>query len=77
MESAMGNIGGIVKSKLLSIGVTNPKVSPIRGPHKKPHRIIGICMGSSLFPSSGICPVIKGNKIPNAKKSPVKTKLFA
>lgn len=65
MEKAVGNIGGIPKTKERKIGAIKPILNPQIGPQKNPHRSTGICMGQSMEPICGICPVKKG--ITNAK----------
>ena len=44
-------------------GATNPTASPQGQPQIKPHSKAGICIGQSMEPISGICPVIKGSTI--------------
>ncbi len=67
---AIGYIGGIWKIILLKIGMTNPIKRPYKGPQIYPVSKAGMCIGKSLLPILGICPVKKGSTIPNASRSP-------
>ena len=67
---AIGYIGGIPKIMLLKIGMINPIKRPYKGPQIYPVNKAGMCIGKSLLPILGICPVKKGSTIPNASRSP-------
>lgn len=49
-------------------GAIKPTASPHGQPQTKPQRRTGICMGQSIEPISGICPVRKGKTYAKAKK---------
>ena len=48
------------------IGVINPTIKPYLQPQISPHNKIGICIGKSILPICGICPVNKGRISPMA-----------
>lgn len=65
IQKAVGNIGGIPSVKERRRGATNPTSSPQGAPQKNPHKSTGMCIGQSILPICGICPVKNG--ITNAK----------
>ena len=73
---AFGNIGGIPKIRERRIGATNPTANPHGPPQKKPHNNTGMCIGQSIEPISGICPVKNGITIANAKNIADKVKFL-
>ena len=68
MAAAVGKRGGIPNSAERSSGVTKPTAAPYCQPQISPHRNTGMCMGSSMLPICGICPVKKGSTSPSARK---------
>jgi hypothetical protein len=76
MAMAVGNMGGIVKSRLLKSGVINPTSKPEGHPHTKPHRRTGRCMGKSILPIWGIWPVKLGRIRPSARNKPERTRFL-
>ena len=60
MQSAVGNMYGIPMVKERRIGAINPTANPQGAPQKKPHSNTGICIGQSIDPICGICPVKNG-----------------
>ena len=48
-------------------GRTKPTTPPYCQPQISPHSRTGRCMGSSMLPTWGICPVKKGRTIPRAR----------
>jgi hypothetical protein len=76
MTTAVGNIGGMPKSRLLNTGVRRPIASPQGEPRTKPAMRTGKCMGKSICPILGICPVRKGKTRPKARNNPPKTIFF-
>ncbi len=54
IATAVGKIGGIPSVKLLKSGAITPIKSPYCHPQIKPHKITGICIGHSIFPTEGI-----------------------
>ena len=71
MARAVGNMGGIPKSTERSTGATKPTTRPQGQPQTKPHSSVGMCMGESMLPICGICPVRKGSTRARARKSAV------
>ena len=60
MAMAVGNMGGAVRTALRSRGRRKPTAKPYFQPQRRPHSSTGRCMGQSMFPIWGICPVKKG-----------------
>ena len=60
IQKAFGNIGGIPNTNERKIGAIKPTLSPIGAPQKNPHNSTGICIGQSIAPICGICPVKNG-----------------
>ena len=52
---------------LAANGITAPTARPYGQPHTMPHSSTGMCIGSSILPICGICPVISGSTRPRAK----------
>ena len=67
IQNAVGNIGGIPNSPERKSGATRPTKSPHGAPQKNPHSNTGICIGQSIAPICGICPVKNGMTNANAK----------
>ena len=61
--------GGMWKSRLRSSGAIAPTAPAHHGPHKKPHRYTGMCIGDSIPPTCGICPVRNGRTRHSARHS--------
>lgn len=61
IHTAVGNIGGIPRATERSRGEINPTARPQGQPHINPHISTGMCIGQSIAPIWGICPVKKGN----------------
>lgn len=74
MAAAMGSMGGEPSVTLRSSGKTAPTAAPHGAPHTKPHSSTGMCMGQSMAPNLGICPVKNGSSMPSAKNSAAQTK---
>jgi hypothetical protein len=55
-----GNSGGIPSVSERNSGAINPTKSPSGQPQIKPHSSTGRCIGHSIEPISGICPVRNG-----------------
>ena len=51
-------------------------VAPYPGPHISPQSITLRCIGKSIFPISGICPVTKGRTSPIARNIAASTSSF-
>jgi len=60
MHIALGNNNGIPKVTDRNNGAVTPIKAPQVPPHIKPHNKTGKCMGQSIFPICGICPVKNG-----------------
>ena len=60
MATAAGNIVGMPKSAERSSGAIKPTASPHGQPQTKPHSSAGMCIGQSMEPICGICPVKNG-----------------
>jgi hypothetical protein len=67
IQNAVGNIGGIPNVKERRSGAIKPIASPQGAPQKNPHNNTGICIGQSIEPTCGICPVKNGITYANAK----------
>jgi hypothetical protein len=67
MQKATGKRGGIPKINERSNGAINPTAIPHGAPQKKPHNNTGICIGQSIDPTCGICPVKNGMTNASAK----------
>jgi hypothetical protein len=68
MQTAVGNIGGnppVISER--KTGATAPTVKPHCQPQINPQSNTGICIGQSIEPISGICPVRKGKTYAIAK----------
>jgi hypothetical protein len=63
----VGNNGGILSTKERRSGAVTPTKSPQGAPQINPQRITGICIGKSIAPTCGICPVKKGKTKARAK----------
>ena len=50
-----------------------PTANPYFQPQMKPHNKTGMCIGRSILPICGICPVANGRIIPRAIISPANT----
>jgi hypothetical protein len=74
MATAVGNMGGMPNSRLLSTGVISPTTSPVGPPKMNPQSRTGMCMGKRRAPKAGICAVKKGISRPKAKKKAAKTR---
>ena len=59
-------MGGIPNITYRSSGSTKPTTPPYCQPQIKPHSSTGRCIGSSMLPIWGICPVKKGRTRPIA-----------
>ena len=66
IDIAFGYIAGIPNIIERVTGNITPTASPYCQPHIRPHKNTGICIGSIIFPISGICPVRKGRTYPIA-----------
>ena len=73
MQSAVGYIGGIPNSTERRGGATTPTASPQGQPHTKPQRSTGMCMGESIEPICGICPVKNGSISASARNAAANT----
>ena len=74
-DSNRGYLAGVGKYNdtlitLLNIGVIIPTINPYFHPHTNPQINTGICIGQSIEPISGICPVKNGNNKPSAINNP-------
>lgn len=54
---------------ILRSGETNPTTAPYCHPQRNPQRSAGMCMGQSIEPICGICPVRNGSTIARARHS--------
>ena len=68
--------GGIWNRKYLMKGAINPTSAPYTGPQINPHKSTGICIGESIFPISGICPVKNGSTRQRARHMPARQSFF-
>ena len=73
IASAMGIKGGMPNIKERKMGLTRPAIRPQGHPQMKPHSSTGMCMGLSMLPICGICPVKKGSSRASAIKNAVST----
>ena len=69
MATAVGNISGMPKSTERRSGEMNPTASPHGQPQTKPHSSAGMCIGQSMEPICGICPVKNGRTSAMARYS--------
>ena len=76
MAVAVGNRGGIPNSTERISGTMKPTAAPYCQPQISPHRNTGMCMGSSMLPIWGICPVKKGSTSPRARNRAARVKFF-
>ena len=67
MPMPVGYSTGMPNSSPRSSGITAPTARPYGQPHTMPHSSTGMCIGSSILPICGICPVISGSTRPRAK----------
>ena len=73
IQSAVGYIGGMANITERRSGATAPTASPQGQPHTKPQRSTGICMGESIEPICGICPVKNGSTSASARNAAANT----
>ena len=76
MATAVGNITGIVNMAERITGRIIPTASPYCHPQISPQKKTGRCMGKSIFPTSGICPVKNGSTMPMAINIAESTRFF-
>jgi hypothetical protein len=62
-----------VNIKLLNGAEIKPNINPYGHPHMNPIKSTGICIGKSILPICGICPVRNGSTIANASPKAVIT----
>ncbi len=74
IAAAVGNSGGMPRISERSSGETAPTTSPYTGPHTKPVRNAGMCIGESIAPTAGICPVRNGRYMASASIMPANTR---
>ena len=67
IATAVGYSFGVVNSILRSRGRIKPTPRPHCQPQMSPHSSTGMCIGNSIFPIWGICPVKKGSTSPMAR----------
>ena len=65
---AVGYSVGMPKRRERVSGRTAPTARPYFHPQISPHSRTGMCIGSSIRPTAGICPVKKGSTSPMATK---------
>ena len=76
MQIAIGKKIGTPRETERSKGAIKPTASPQGQPQIKPQSKTGICIGQSIEPISGICPVTKGRTHARAKNNAEKIKLY-
>ena len=72
----MGNRGGIPNKTERIRGTMKPTAAPYCQPQISPQRNTGMCMGSSMLPIWGICPVKKGSTRPSARNKAARVMFF-